>query len=298
MHSNPGHTIATASPLLTQVLERKRLLHRSQSKWKWALFNCIGAIVLIVEANGYSSLQPFVDSNSSWRLTVSRLEMLCVVVLLTNATLDTLHYFFPYLKLPTLNNIKDGTLNVAGKDLVLSPKQMSLFKINSDDPGFKVSTPNKPKDGDKEKHPFGFSPPIEGSFIASSPSGGGGGTSRHGVSFYNQSGYNSGDTTGGFIGANYSSVDSSSWYYHRPGGSPIYQNQVPHGGGVTGGGSTNQSRILPKFNSSVTENGAISDKSDLQIFLKEYDDWEKSISHNQTAAGMSNVSGMVILVFV
>ena len=180
---------------------------------------------------------------------------------------------------------------------MLSPKQMSLFKINSDDPGFKVSTPNKPKEGDKEKHPFGFSPPIEGSFIASSPSGGG--TSRHGgVSFYNQSGYNSGDTTGGFMGANYSSVDSSSWYYHRPGGSPIYQNQVPHGGAAVGTGSASQSRILPKFNCSVTENGAISDKSDLQIFLKEYDDWEKSISHNNTAAGMSNLSGKLTTCFV
>jgi len=49
------------------------------------------------------------------------------------------------------------------------------------------------------------------------------------------------------------------------------------------------SQILPKFNTSVAENGAISDQSDLKVFLKEYDDWEKSIKHK--GADVSNVSG-------
>ena len=276
MHS--GSNTAATSPLLTQVLERKRLLHRSQSKWKWALINFIGAIALTIEANGYSSFQPFVDARSPWRIIISRLEMLGVVILMTNAILDMLHYFFPYIKVPTFNNIKDASLNVVGKDLVLTPKQMSLFKINKEDPGFKLLTPSKPKDGEKEKHPFGFSSPLEGSFIASSPCN----TTRRGASLYNRSGYNSADTTGG-LSPNYSSVDSSSWYYHRP-NSPVYQTQSTTASPLT------HSRVLPKFNSSVAENGAISDQSDLQVFLKEYDDWEKSISHNN-AADVSNVSG-------
>ena len=275
MHS--GYNSAATSPLLTQVLERKRLLHTSQSKWKWALFNLIGAIALTIDANGYSSFQPFVDARSPWRITISRIEMMCVVILMTNAIFDMLHYFFPYFKPPTLSNLKGASLSFVGKDLVLTPKQMSLFKINKDDPGFKVSTPSKPKEGDQEKHPFGFPSPLEGSFIASPRN-----ASRLGTSLYNRSGYNSGDTTGG-AGANYSSIDSSSWYYHRP-CSPVYQTQS------TSASPTNNSSALPKFNSSVTENGAISDLSDLQSFLKEYDDWEKSMNHNN-ASDLSNVSG-------
>ena len=256
----------TTSPLLTQVLERKRLIHKSESKWKWALLNFIGAVALTIESNGYSSFQPFVDARSPWRTMISRIEMGCVVVLLINAILDTLNYFFPFIKVPTFNNLTDASLNVVGKDLVLTPKQMSLFRVNKDDPGFKMSTPNKPKEGDKDKHPFGFSSPLNGSFVASSPND----STRRGASVYNRSGYNSADTTGG-LGLNYSSVDSSSWYYHRP-NSPVYQSQPTSPSPLT------NSRILPKFNSSVAENGAISDQSDLKVFLKEYDDWEKSIN--------------------
>ena len=268
MHSGTSPT--TTSPLLTQVLERKRLLYKSESKWKWAVLNLVGAVALTIEANGYSSFQPFVDSRSPWRTLISRVEMFCVVVLMTNAILDTLNYFFPFFKIPSFNSSGDSGLNVVGKDLILTPKQMSLFKINKGDLGFKESTPNKPKEGDKDKHPFGFPPPLEGSFIASSPN------STRG-SIYNRSGYHSGDSTG--FGGNFSTVDSSSWYYHP--NSPGYQNPTTS--------PVNTSRILPKFNPTIAENGAISDQADLKIFLKEYNEWEKSL--NQTGMSNPNLSG-------
>ena len=279
---NNQFTTSSPQPLLTEVLERKRLLYKSESKWKWALLNLAGAILLTVEANGYSSFQPFVDSRSPWRTLISRLEMFCVVVLLTNAILDTLNYFFPFFKIPSWTNLSDAGLNVVGKDLILTPKQMSLFKINKGDLGFKESTPSKPKDGDKEKHPFGFPPPLEGSFIASSPNNNNSNNTRFGT-FYNRSGYRSGgDST---FGGNYSTMDSSSWYYHP---------NSPNGGypqTTTSPSSSQQRNILPKFNPSVgNENGAISDQSDLKIFLKEYNEWEKSL--NQTGnASNPNVSG-------
>ena len=270
--SNPG----TISPLLTEVLERKRLLYKSESKWKWALLNLVGAIALSIEANGYSSFQPFVDSRSPWRTLISRIEMVCVVLLMTNAILDTLNYFFPFFKIPSWNDMGNSGLNVVGKDLILTPKQMSLFKINKGDLGFKESTPSKPKDGDKDKHPFGFPPPLEGSFIASSPN------STRG-SLYNRSGYRSGDSTG--FGGNFSTVDSSSWYYHP--NSPGYQAPTTS--------PTNTSRILPKFNTTTTENGAISDQADLKVFLKEYNEWEKSFNH--TGASSPNLSGNHYMLF-
>ena len=275
-----GSNSVTTSPLLAQVLERKRLIYKSESKWKWALLNFIAAFALTVEANGYSSFQPFVDARSPWRTLISRLEMVIVIVLMTNAILDTMNYFFPFIKIPSLVSSTEASLNVVGNDLVLTPKQMSLFKIRKGDPGFKLPTPTKAKEGDKEKHPFGFSSPLEGSFVASSPNN----STRAGTSLYNRSGYRSGDTTGGF-GGNYSSVDSSSWYYHRP-NSPVYQQQPTSP-------PLSNSRILPKFNTSVAENGAISDQSDLKVFLKEYEDWEKSINHN--SADISNVSGKLLV---
>ena len=274
-----GSNSATTSPLLVQVLERKRLLYKSESKWKWALLNFVAAFALIVEANGYSSFQPFVDARSPWRTLISRLEMAIVIVLMINVILDTMNYFFPFIKIPSLGNFTEASLNMVGNDLVLTPKQMSLFKIRKGDPGFKLSTPTKAKEGDKEKHPFGFSSPLEGSFVASSPNN----STRGGTSLYNRSGYHSGDTTGGF-GVNYSPVDSSSWYYHRP-NTPAYQQPTSP--------SLNNSRILPKFNTSVAENGAISDQSDLKVFLKEYEDWEKSINHD--SADLSNVSGRFLV---
>ena len=51
----------------------------------------------------------------------------------------------------------------------------------------------------------------------------------------------------------------------------------------------NTSRILPKFNPTIAENGAISDQADLKVFLKEYNEWEKSL--NQTGMSNPNISG-------
>ena len=255
MQSGP-HNTSAASPLLNEVLERKRLLHQSQSKWKWALLNSFGATLLILDSYGYISFQSLlVDSRSSWGPSLSKLEILGAVILMTNAIIDLLHYFLPYLKVPSIRS-NDGCFEVARKDLVLTPKQMKLFNIGNNDPGFKVSTPSKPKEGDKEKHPFGFSPPLEGSFIAASTPG-------YGVTSF-----------------------GNSPYYHKQ-NSPQYQgNQTP-----ASSPASVSTRVQPKFKSSVTENGAISDQSDLQIFLKEYDEWEEGIAHTR-AAGSSKMSGM------
>ena len=49
-------------------------------------------------------------------------------------------------------------------EMTLSPLQMKLLGVKYNDVGFKTATPSKPKD--TAKHPFGFSSPLDGSFIS------------------------------------------------------------------------------------------------------------------------------------
>jgi hypothetical protein len=60
--------------------------------------------------------------------------------------------------------------NTAGSEIgPVSPQQRKLLGVAENDPIFGTSTPKQdPKPADKASHPFGFPPPLEGSFVASS----------------------------------------------------------------------------------------------------------------------------------
>ena len=154
MPSSFASPISTSSPLVDAVMERKRHIFVSKNKLKWGLANLIVAFFIFLEANSVACHIVF-EEKSPWRLAFSRFESGVLVFLLTNGVLDFYNHFFPF-----------GVATASGgkPDLTLSPKQMKLFSVSKDDPGFKCTPPLKPTD--KAQHPFGFSSPLDGSFIA------------------------------------------------------------------------------------------------------------------------------------
>jgi len=52
--------------------------------------------------------------------------------------------------------------------LVISPAQKKLLGVDEADLSFGSAPKFEPQSEKKSKHPFGFAPPLEGSFIASS----------------------------------------------------------------------------------------------------------------------------------
>jgi len=256
----------SSSPLVSKVMDKRRKLHQSRHKWKWALANLAGALLALIEGQRWHFL---ISGASRWRTLVSGFESVLVVVFLTNAILDTLAHFFPFAN--PLKALIYGDLDATGgasgtgsQDLVLTKQQMSLLGVEKSDPGFKLYEEKKKagSQGGDRKHPFGFGPPLEGSFIASSSP-----TSFH---------HKTMDT----LSSSVSSLNSSSWHY------------IPNASTAAAAAAANQAvstpkqpeQYVPRFNSSFqNELAVMKDERSLNQFLREYDDWEKSYGPNNTS---------------
>ena len=76
-----------------------------------------------------------------------------------------LAHFFPFGISQTIG----GNVGSSPQLIPVSPRQRKLLGVAENDPLFGTSTPKQdPKPSDKASHPFGFPPPLEGSFVASS----------------------------------------------------------------------------------------------------------------------------------
>jgi len=247
--------------LVSLVMAKRRQLAQSRDAWKWALANLAGAFLTMAD----TYLHFMLGSHSGWRPSLTGLESVMAVVFFANAVIDVARHFFPYFNLKSLLGGIFGGMDhlqpsYLAEDVVLTQKQMTLLGVNKGDPGFKLLEEKKAK-ADSSKHPFGFGPPIEGSFILSP-----------GV-----------QTAANSPNSRMSSMDSSSWHYYNP-GSPNTSGQYP---GLDGNKTKDQTpnnqpqSYTPKFNSSLTE---VNDERSLRQYLKEYNEWEKSSLNNSNMA--------------
>ena len=234
---SPSSPIMASSPLVSRVVDKRRKLHQSGSKWQWSLANLAGAFLAFVEARLWHFL---VSGASGWRSFFTGIEFSLVTIFLLNFMLDAVNHFFPYFNIKSL---LFGSPDMDSTDVVLTKKQMNLFGIDQSDYGFKLADPKKASQ--TEGHAHGFGPPLDGSFIAPSPS-------------YNPK------------SSSFTSMDSSSWHYQAT--QPVSSPEVS---------PKPVESYRPKFNSSFSE---IKSEKSLQLFLREYDDWERSYGN------ISNVS--------
>jgi hypothetical protein len=244
--------------MVDAIMSRKRQIVISKDLWKWGLANLAAALFLFLEAHA-ASFHLFFEENSAWRVVCSRLETLVLVILITNGFLDLYNHFFPF-------GMTASSTGSFSSEMPLSPLQMKLFGIKENDPGFKKSTPAKPVDK-KEQHPFGFSPPLNGSFISPQSKSQLGWTNT-GLS-----------TTTMYM----SSLDSSSWVY-QPSRQTGQQRSPPASEGK-------RDSLRPR----VSANGTFTDERSLREYLKEYDAWERThdastASHDASATNQTSPS--------
>ena len=245
MPTSLNSPISTSSPVVEVVMNRKRKLKVMEEKWKWGVANFIAALLLILEAHS-ASCHILAQENSAWRSIISHIESVVILILFTNAALDWYNHFFP------LGISGDTSINVA-----LSPAQRKLLGIKENEYGFKTKTPAKNEN--KIRHPYGFSDPLNGSFL--SP--------KSNALFSGSLNMSS---------MNASSLDSSSWIY-QPG----------HGDKTVSPMITNAE---PKCSPSL--NGTFTDEKSLRDYLREYEEKEKSFGLTST----TSPSGMYcILIF-
>lgn len=144
--------MSTSSPMVEAIMTRKRQIVVAEAKWKWGMANMAAALFILFEAH---ICHIFADKHSFWRLHISWVENFMFVLFLTNAILDLIHHFFPF----------GVTAAHSNPDLPLSPLQRKLFGIKDDEPGFAKASP-RAKLVEKNEHPYGFSQPLNGSFIS------------------------------------------------------------------------------------------------------------------------------------
>jgi len=166
--------VSCSSPVVDVVMARKRKIFTSRQKWKWALVNFTGAIILLLEASA-PSFHWFAQLESPWRFWISSVELSICALLAVNTMVDLYTYLFPL-----------GMSSENTSEISLSPLKMKLLGVSNQDSGFKATPPAKPKESSRQ-HPFGFASPLNGSFI--SP--------QNSTMFSGQ----------------FSSMDSSSWIY-------------------------------------------------------------------------------------
>ncbi len=166
--------VSCSSPVVDVVMARKRKIFTSRQKWKWALVNFTGAIILLLEASA-PSFHWFAQLESPWRFWISSVELSICALLAVNTMVDLYTYLFPF-----------GMSSENTSEISLSPLKMKLLGVSNQDSGFKATPPAKPKESSRQ-HPFGFASPLNGSFI--SP--------QNSTMFSGQ----------------FSSMDSSSWIY-------------------------------------------------------------------------------------
>ncbi len=241
MQTSFSRPISTSSPLVSAVMSKKKHLHEAQSKLKWGLANLHIAIFLFLEAN-LTSCHFLLDELSPWRTGFSRFENAVLLILLINGVLDLCAYMFPF-----------GVYWSSSNDITLTQKQMKLFGVSPKDIGFKASPAPKPSD---KGHPYGFSPPLDGSFI--------------------QQNYNSPVliNSPSVLGAStlMSSADSSSWVF-----SPGQHQKSPH----------HREPVRPK----TSVDGTISDEKKLHDYLQEFETMETSGLYNNLPGGNTSMSG-------
>ena len=141
----------SSSPIVEEVMKRKKKIYVSEKKLKWALMNLLAAFIILMENQFFH----IVDPESAWRTLVSYIETLFVVIFLTNSLVDFYSHLFPF----------GSPASTSGQylpDMVLSPLQMKLLSVKENDIGFRKSKPsNQPKNKDNT-HPYGFSSPLNG----------------------------------------------------------------------------------------------------------------------------------------
>ena len=229
--------ISCSSPVIDTVMARKKQLNVAKDKLYWGTANFISAIFCFLEAQTFHLL---VSADSSWRPIVSHVETFICLVLTTNALIDWYSHLFPF-----------GISADAIPELPINPLQLSLLGVKKNEYGFKAATPVKNKG--KGEHPFGFSSPLNGSFLSPQSS-----------AVY----------SGHASSLQLSALDSSSWVYHANGAdktsSPAVKDKL------------RDSKLTPSLN------GTFTDEKSLKDYLKVYEKGEKGLNQSNNSGIWNN----------
>lgn len=83
MPSSFSSPITSSSPIVAEVMKRKKQINVSEKKLKWAIANLVAAMMIFLEAHSVSF--HLINPESSWRNIISYLEtavlMVCMIIL-------------------------------------------------------------------------------------------------------------------------------------------------------------------------------------------------------------------------
>ena len=229
--------ISCSSPVIDTVMSRKKQLTVARDKLYWGAANFIAAIFCFLEAQTFHIV---VNAESKWRPIISNLELFVCLVLITNTIMDWYSHIFPF-----------GISSENLPELPLSPLQLSLLGVKKNEYGFKAASPVKHKG--KDEHPFGFSSPLNGSFLSPQSS----------IVY-----------SGNASSLNLSTLDSSSWVYHANAGdkttSPTAKDKL------------RDTKLNPSLN------GTFTDEKSLKDYLKVYETKEKGLNQSNNSGLWNN----------